>query len=338
MDELAFALGSPRATARIRSTPEDFQVDEVLGFEPDNDGDHAFLQIRKRGTNTEWLARELAKFAGVKPVDDGYSGLKDRHAVTSQWFSINLARKSEPDWAQLNSDSENVLHVTRNRRKLKRGAHAANQFILVLREIKDDAGDIERRVAIVRDLGVPNYFGEQRFGRDAQNVARAREWFAGGQSVRDRHERGMILSAARSYLFNRVLSRRVADGSWNQPLPGEAFILDGTHSFFVSDAIDDALRERISRFDIHPSGPMWGKGEIPARGAARALEENTLSDEAALCAGLENAGLRQERRALRLRVEALQSERLCDDALKLSFVLEPGSYATTVLREFVSAT
>ncbi len=335
MTELAFALNPPAATATLRATPEDFQVDEVLGFEPDGAGDHVLLHIRKRNTNTEWLARQIAKFAAVKPVDVGYSGLKDRNAVTSQWFSVNLAGIPEPDWTQLNSDTVNVLRVARNRRKLKRGAHAANEFIITLRDVDGDTGDIERRLQSIALHGVPNYFGEQRFGIDAQNIELARALFAGERRIDDRHRRGLIFSAARSFLFNAVLSRRVADGTWNQAIAGDAFVLDGTRSFFVAADIDDDVRRRIREHDIHPSGPLWGRGDLPAQATVRELEQNTLAAHALLRDGLERAGMSQERRALRLRVHALTWTFSDARTLRLAFRLEPGSYATVVLAELV---
>ena len=174
----SYVLGAPLVTATLRTAPEDFEVHEVLGFEPDGVGDHALLLIQKRNTNTEWLARNLAKFAGVKQVDVGYGGLKDRNAVTSQWFSVNLSGKTEPDWSQLESAETRVLRVTRNRRKLKRGAHHGNRFVITLRDVRGEASDLEARLHAIRTHGVPNYFGAQRFGIDANNIAQAHAMFA----------------------------------------------------------------------------------------------------------------------------------------------------------------
>jgi tRNA pseudouridine13 synthase len=335
MIELPFCLGAPAATATLRATPDDYQVDEVLGFEPDGTGDHVLLHVRKRDTNTEWLARQLAKFARVRPIDVGYSGLKDRNAVTTQWFSVNLAGAAEPDWTRLNSDNVQVLQVARNRRKLRRGVHAANRFVIALRNVQGDRADLEQRLRTIAAHGVPNYFGEQRFGHDAGNVGRAREMFASQRPVRDRHARGMLLSAARSHVFNLVLAQRVADRTWNRPLPGDAFTLDGTHSFFVADTIDETLHRRLAEFDIHPSGPLWGRGEPPSRGAARELERAVVAGNPELAEGLERAGLSQERRAARLPVRSLEWADAGTTALQLRFQLEPGAYATTVLRELI---
>jgi tRNA pseudouridine13 synthase len=333
MTDLPFAYGPPPATARLRATPEDFQVDELLGFEPDGVGDHALLHVRKRNTNTDWLARQITKLAHVKPVDVGYCGLKDRNAVTTQWFSVNLSGKTEPDWAQLNDDNTHVQLATRHRRKLQRGAHKANRFTITLRELHGDRVELEQRLQRIAADGVPNYFGEQRFGSDAQNVERARALFANPDAVRDRHQRSILISAARSYLFNAVLARRVSERTWNRALDGEACMLDGTHSFFVVDAVDATLEQRIATHDVHPSGPLWGRGEPALRGRARQVEDDVLAPFDDLRAGLEQAGLRQERRALRLRVQQLVWDFPDAQSLRLEFVLTPGSYATTVLRE-----
>ena len=332
----SYVLGAPLATATLRTTPEDFEVHEVLGFEPDGVGDHALLLIQKRNTNTEWLARNLAKFAGVKQVDVGYGGLKDRNAVTSQWFSVNLSGKTEPDWSQLESADTRVLRATRNRRKLKRGAHHGNRFVITLRDVNGEASELEARLQAIHAHGVPNYFGAQRFGIDANNIEQARAMFAGENKVNDRHQRGLYLSAARSLLFNAVLSRRVTDHTWSTALPGDALMLEGTHSFFVAEVIDATLMQRLAFGDVHPTGPLWGRGELASRLDARHVEDQVLTEYAAFRIGLEQAGLDQERRALRLLVQNLTWQFNVDNTVRLDFMLPSGAYATTVLRELVT--
>lgn len=336
MMNYSYVLGAPLATATLRTTPEDFEVHEVLGFEPDGVGDHALLLIQKRNTNTEWLARNLAKFAGVKQVDVGYGGLKDRNAVTSQWFSVNLSGKTEPDWSQLESAETHVLRATRNRRKLKRGAHHGNRFVITLRDVSGEASELEARLHAIRAHGVPNYFGAQRFGIDANNIEQARAMFAGENKVNDRHQRGLYLSAARSLLFNAVLSRRVTDETWSTALPGDALMLEGTHSFFVADVIDATLMQRLNSGDVHPTGPLWGRGELASHLEVRRIECQVLTQYAEFRIGLEQAGLDQERRALRLLVQNLTWQFNSDNTVRLDFMLPSGAYATTVLRELVA--
>jgi tRNA pseudouridine13 synthase len=334
--EWAFAAGKPSVTGVMRATPEDFAVDEVLGFEPDGEGEHQLIHIRKRNTNTDWLAKQLARFAGVKPMDVSYAGLKDRNAVTTQWFSVGLAGKPEPDWKQIENDEIQLLQVARHRRKLRRGALKGNRFRLHITQLSGDLTGLEECLQRVTRDGVPNYFGEQRFGFDHGNLRRADAMFRGEFRERDRHKRGLYLSAARSYLFNEVLSRRVAEGTWNLPLPGEALILAGSHSFFVADEIDTTILGRLEEWDIHPSGPLWGRGELASHAEARALEQEVLAVYSDWCSALEKEGLEQERRALRLPVQDLSW--IIDEeqkVLTLSFMLDAGSYATTVLRELV---
>lgn len=335
--EWAYASGAPSTTGVMRALPEDFAVEEVLGFEPDGEGEHVLIHIRKRNANTEWVARQLARFAGVKPMDVSYAGMKDRNAVTTQWFSIGLAGKPEPDWKLIENDDIQVLHVARHRRKLRRGALKGNRFRLHITKLNGDLVGLEERMQRVARDGVPNYFGEQRFGFNHDNLRRADAMFRGEFRERDRHKRGIYLSAARSYLFNEVLSRRVADGTWKLPLPGEALMLAGSHSFFVADEIDATILARIEEGDIHPSGPMWGRGELASHAEARELEQEVLAAHGDWCTALEKEGLEQERRALRLPVQDLSWVIDAEQqVLTLSFMLDAGSYATTVLREVVA--
>lgn len=327
------AHGGPVARGRLRAEPADFRVEEVLGFEPDGHGEHAFLWIEKTGANTDWVARRLAQAAGVAPMAVGYAGLKDRHAVTRQAYTLQLAGRAEPDWQALGIEGVEVLSVARHSRKLRRGAHRGNRFVIRLREVEGDTGAIAARLETIAALGVPNAFGEQRFGREGGNVALAEALFAGRRLPRE--QRGIALSAARSALFNAVLARRVEDGNWNRPLEGEVWVLDGTHAIFGPEPWSEALAQRLAALDIHPGGPMWGSGELRSTGEVAALEREVAAMHATLAAGLERAGLAQERRALRLRVRDLRHAWVGEGQLELSFGLERGAFATAVLRELL---
>lgn len=319
----------------MRACPEDFRVDELRDGEADGEGEHLLLHIRKRNRNTEEVARTLARCAGVRARDVSYCGLKDRVAVTTQWFSVWLPGKADPDWSPILNDDLELLSQARTRRKLQRGGLRGNQFTLVLRDVQGDRAALEKRLSAVLENGVPNYFGEQRFGRDAGNLSAALEMFA-GRRVKDRHRRGLYLSAARSFLFNEVLAARVRDSNWNKALPGEALQLAGSRSFFIAEVIDDDIIERLARSDVLPSGPLWGRGSLPSLGVALDLEESVLAGFSAYRAGLEKAGLKQERRALRLPVNDLQWQWLDDEnSLQLTFSLPAGCYATSVLGELV---
>jgi len=328
---LPYAWGGPPLRARLRVAPEDFVVDEDLGFAPDGSGEHVFVRVEKRGANTDWVARELAQFARIAPDAVSYAGLKDRHAVTRQTFSLHLAGRADPDWSDLTHAEFRVLDAQRHSRKLKRGALRGNAFRIVLREIAGDRTAAESALAHIARAGVPNYFGEQRFGRGGGNVQRALAMF-GGRRVQ-RHERGLLLSAARSHLFNVVLAERVRRGDWAAGGADDVWMLAGTHSIFGPEPPSDALRERVTRGDIAPTGALWGVGELRSTGAVAQLEHDIAAAQAELAAGLVAAGLKQERRALVLRAQDLRWQWLGPDALEIAFGLEAGAYATTLLRE-----
>lgn len=336
-DRLPQAHGPAVLRAHMRTTPEDFFVEELPGFEPSGSGEHLLLTVEKRGINTAFAARHIAQWAGVPEMGIGYAGLKDRHAVTRQRFSVHLPKKVAPDLATLALDNgEERLRVVEHSwhaKKLPRGALAGNRFELVLRQVEGERDAIQARLHAIAERGVPNYFGEQRFGRDGDNVANAKAMFA-GRRVR-REQRTLLLSAARSELFNRVLAARVAAQCWDSPLDGEVWMLDGSRSVFGPEPFDASLAQRLADFDIHPTGPLWGRGELRSAAAAAELEQATLADEDALSlrAGLEAEGLKQERRALRLRPASLEWDWPEADVLRLRFALPPGTYATVVLAE-----
>lgn len=323
-DDYPYAFGAPPLQGVLRSVPEDFVVEERLGFEPSGQGSHRMLWIEKRGANTDWVAKRLARAAGCRPMDVGFCGMKDRHAVTRQWFSVP-APKSEIDWSSLGIEGVRVLDVHAHDRKLRRGAHRANRFTLTVRDVDGD-DDLEARVERARVHGVPNYFGPQRFGRDGDNVARAVDGARGG----------IFLSAARSFLFNAVLAERVRNGTWNRLLPGEAVQLEGSGSFFLAEPDDEALAARLAAFDIHPSGPLWGRGEPVTRDAAREIEQGIVDAFPELAHLVEKVGMRQERRALRLVVHDLSVARTADNVIVLAFELAPGAFATSALRELIT--
>lgn len=332
-DDLPTAHGPAVLRAHIRTRPEDFFVEEIAGFEPSGAGEHLLLTIEKRGMNTAFAVKRIAAWAGVGEMAIGYAGLKDRHAVTRQRISVHLPKKVAPDLALLQSDDLRVLEHHWHSRKLPRGALAANRFVLVLRDVKGDRVAIEARLQAIAAQGVPNYFGEQRFGRGGDNVAQALAMFRGRRVAREK--RGLLLSAARSELFNRVLAARVRSATWNRPLDGEVWMLDGRRSVFGPEAMTEDLLRRLEAFDIHPTGPLWGRGELRTQDAAAACEEAALTggDAPALRRGLEKAGLEQERRALRLRPAGLEWSWHADDTLEISFALPAGTYATSVLAE-----
>ncbi|MEJ2383909.1 MAG: tRNA pseudouridine(13) synthase TruD [Xanthomonadales bacterium] len=333
-DDWAWVLGRPTATGRLRSTPADFQVTELPLVEPSGEGTHLWLQIEKTGANTDWVAAQLARAAGVPRRDVGFAGLKDRNAVTRQWFSIGLQEAQRDDWRDWSIEGVTVLAAHRHARKLQRGALRGNRFRLVVRELRGDAGDLEARLQSIAARGAPNYFGPQRFGHGGRNVARALHWLEHGGRIR-KPLRGIYLSALRSLLFNRVLSARVADGTWDRLLDGDIAQLDGSRALFECTLPDETLDRRCADFDIHPTGPLPGRGGKRPLRAAAACEDRILAADRPLVEALERAGLEAARRSLRLRAAELDW-RLEEDRLELVFELPAGAYATSLLRELVS--
>jgi tRNA pseudouridine13 synthase len=326
------AHGAPLPGARLKTAPEDFHVEEQLSFEPSAIGPHWLLRVEKRAANTRWVAAEIARLAGVPTGDVGYAGLKDRQAVAVQWFSVpNLATTAE-FWAGVRTPEFKVLDARANLRKLKIGALSGNRFRIRLRDATWPRDALEHKLEALRMHGAPNYFGPQRFGRDGYNLDRVAAWVQSGAAPRGRAERGFTLSAARSLLFNAVLARRVEAGDWSQLAPGDLASLDGSGSHFSVAAVDEELRRRLTEFDIHPSGPLWGRG-APATTGQALQHELEVSRELSTVAGLLAAeGLVQERRALRCAVRDLAAERDAS-TLTLSFSLGRGQFATAVLRE-----
>jgi tRNA pseudouridine13 synthase len=318
----------------MRDTPEDFVVHEWLGFSADRAGDHFLLKVRKRGANTMWVAKQLAKLGKLHPRDVGFAGLKDRDAIAEQSFTVPARSAIAEQWVGVAGDGFEVLSAERHRRKLKRGALRGNEFEIVLRAFEGDPARLEQRLQTIALAGVPNYFGPQRFGRAGHNIATALAWFSGESPSPERVERGFALSAARAAIFNAVLAERIRNGSWDQLQPGDLANLNGSGSIFPVDAIDEVLAERCQRLDIHPTGPMWGDNSPTTGGAVAALEREVANRHALLSEGLGRGRLESERRALRTAVANLQWSRAGND-VTLRFRLPRGAFATAVLHELI---
>jgi len=297
--------GDPICSGRIKVQPEDFEVTENLGFDPIGSGEHLFLKVRKTNANTAWVASQLAAFVGIRPMDVGYAGRKDRRAVSTQWFSCWLPGQKDPNWQNFCTEGVEILEISRHGRKLKKGNLIGNEFRITVRDLPQDAElgrKLLQRIETIKESGVPNYFGDQRFGRDCGNLYRADALLTGKIRVRDRQKRGLYLSAARSYLFNLILSARVTDNSWRQQT-------------------DDGR---------NPSGPLYGLGHD-----GYPDESRLLSSMQSWCDGLERLGLKQSRRELLMEAVDLTGELNSPDQLALRCTLRKGCYATSLLREIV---
>ena len=328
------AFGEPCGSAQLKACAEDFQVDEVLDIPLSGSGEHLWLWVEKRLLNTEEAARRLAKAAGVSLRHISYAGLKDRQALTRQWFSVHLPGKADPQLSAAESDELRILDIQRHSRKLQRGAHSANGFTIRLTDLKADQTALEARLQTIAVQGVPNYFGLQRFGEQGNNLLGAFEYAQRKELPMQRNLRSRLLSTGRSALFNRVLAQRVQSLAWNIAQVGDVLAFTTSRSFFIAGA-EECQDPRLAQLDVHPTGPLWGEGELVSQGSTQQQELAVAELWPELCAWLERANLQQERRILRLPVGELNWEFLADDCLQVQFVLPPGCFATVVLREMV---
>ncbi|MGM3174734.1 tRNA pseudouridine(13) synthase TruD [Dickeya lacustris] len=337
VDSLFWLYGKPQSTGVLRASDDDFVVIEDLGFAPDGDGEHVLVRLRKRGCNTLFVAEALAKFAGIPVRAVSYAGLKDRHAVSEQWFCLHLPGKTDPVWSEFALEGCEILEARRHRRKLRIGALRGNSFRVVLRDISDRA-DVCERLEKITHGGVPNYFGSQRFGRAGNNLEQARRWANNEIRVKERSKRSFYLSAARSELFNRVTSTRLENYGTTQVLIGDALQLAGRGSWFVATSEELAeLQARVSARELLITGPLPGQNDAGAQADALAFEQHCLGDQALLLSLLARERVESARRAMMLYPRDMRSAWLDEATLELNFWLPSGSFATSVVRELLVA-
>lgn len=331
-----YAYGIPKSTALFKVTPEDFKVTEFFSDPFSGQGEHIILKIEKRGLNTEEVVRSLARAINKPAKLISYAGLKDKQAITTQYLSVHAPGEEIEGIAQLSAPGWKVLESTRHNKKLKPGFLAGNQFEIHLHEVVESEEIITRLKRIALE-GVPNYFGEQRFGREAGNLVRAEELLVQGRKVKDKFLKGLYYSAARSWLFNLILTKRVENNSWNTVLAGDVIQLEGSNSIFVAEEADELLSHRIKEKDISPASPLAGKSKNKATGLAQSLINEVYEQWQPWVQALEQQGLEEAWRANILHVFDLNWV-LEGTSLKLSFTLPVGAYATVVLRELIRYT
>lgn len=336
----AYLHGAPEASGIIKQHAEDFVVVEDLGFPLSGDGEHQLILVEKTNANTAFVAEALAKFTGLPLRAVTYAGRKDKYAVTRQWFGLHAPGKADFDFSSFALPGVKVLTQTRHNKKLKTGQLKGNRFTLTLREVSDVAA-VEARLGLINKTGVPNYFGEQRFGmvrrdengerQEGGNLQLAARMVA-GETIRNRNKRSMALSALRSFIFNECVSQRLQDGLFEQVLTGDAVILSGSNSFFIHDGTDASVGQRYQARDLSPSAPLWGAGKLPTSAAPARLEQAVADQYAQATDFLASAGLKHERRALKIWPENLEWQSQ-GDTLTVCFSLPSGCFATSVLRE-----
>ncbi|GAA3911466.1 MULTISPECIES: tRNA pseudouridine(13) synthase TruD [Gibbsiella] len=335
MAHLSWLHAKPRGSGVLKANPEDFVVVEDLGFEPDGEGEHLLVNIRKNGCNTQFVAENLARFAGIHARSVSYAGLKDRNAVTEQWFCLHLPGKTDPDLGQFALAGCEVLRAARHRRKLRIGTLKGNAFTLILRQISDRQ-EVEQRLAAIADQGVPNYFGSQRFGHGGNNLVMAKRWANDEIRVRERNKRSFYLSASRSALFNQVASARLADGLQATVLAGDALQLTGRGSWFVAQTDElPSLQQRVDAGELRVTAPLPGDGEPGTADAALQFEQQCLAEQPELLTLLKRERVEPARRALLLQPQNMRWNWWDDVTVELRFWLPAGSFATSVVREIM---
>lgn len=321
--------------ADFRATPEDFEVEEIAAYPATGTGEHAFAFIEKRGLTTRDAVRALCERVGADPDAAGWAGLKDRHAVTRQWISIFGA---SPD-ALLRADLEGirVLEATLHPQKLRTGHLRANRFRIRLRRF--ERARIEELRWLLSELeqhGLPNYYGEQRFGRDGNNAERALRWVRGeARAPRAGFQRKLQMSALQSQIFNRCVAQRVQSSTLGKIYPGDLVKKHESGGLFVAPDVE-GTQARADAWEISPTGPIFGAKMRWPEGDARAREEALFADS-----GLTLDRLIKwkrvapgTRRFVRVPVVNLQLT-VSDNTVELDFTLPAGSYATILVREIL---
>jgi tRNA pseudouridine13 synthase len=276
----------------------------------------------------------LSKLLGKSLKQISYAGLKDRQAITTQWLSVHCPGEDIANSSSLAGQGWRVIESTRHIKKLKTGAIAGNQFGIMLRDI-ERCDALDYKIKYIKQHGVPNYFGPQRFGHQGQNILKSQRFLIEGQRVKDRFLRGLYYSTARSFLFNHILSKRIATGNWNQALAGDVLQLAGTHSIFSIENPDEAMITRINQHDLSPASVLYGIGRDRASLDALLIQQEALKNLQAWCVALEQHGLEKGYRA-NILLPLNLSWAWQPEGLAVSFELPAGAYATSVLREMVA--
>ena len=330
--KLNYLLGKPQQAGRLKAEFADFIVREELGYPLAGEGEFVAVKVRKTNANTLFVGEQLAKFVGISAKNMSYAGLKDRHAVTEQWFCLHLAGKETPDFSAFECEGVEVLEVTRHNRKIRTGALEGNYFELLLRDVVE-TDELKQRLNQLQAVGFPNYFTEQRFGRDGHNLTQALRWAKGEIQVKDRKKRSFYLSAARSEVFNLVVSERLKQGVANRVLPNDIVQLSGSHSWFVADEKEDlnVLQLRLEQGDLQLTAPLIGETAQPAC----SLENDIVQQHQDIVNLMKQERLKPARRPLLMKPKDFNWQ-FEETGLRLKFYLPAGSYATALVRELVN--
>lgn len=322
----------PKQTALLKAECADFVVKEQLGYDMSGDGEFVAVKVRKTDCNTLFVGEQLAKFAGISARNMSYAGLKDRKAVTEQWFSLQMPGQQTPDFSQFSLEGVEILDVTRHQRKIRIGSLQGNHFEILLRNA-EETDELKVRLDFLAKNGFPNYFTEQRFGRDGNNLTQALRWANGEINVKDRNKRSFYLSATRSEIFNLIVAKRIELGLAQQVLNGDILQLNGSHSWFVVDESEDLaqLQQRLAQQDVLLTAPLIGEEEK----SAVDFEHEIFAQHQALFDLMRQERMKAARRAILMQPQHFQWQ-FEPNGLRLQFALPAGSYATALIRELVN--
>ena len=330
--KLNYLLGTPQQTGRLKAEFADFIVREELGYPLAGEGEFVAVKVRKTNANTLFVGEQLAKFVGISVKNMSYAGLKDRHAVTEQWFCLHLAGKETPDFSTFECEGMEILEVTRHNRKIRTGALEGNHFELLLRDVVE-TDELKQRLNQLQEIGFPNYFTEQRFGRDGHNLTQAQRWASGEISVKDRKKRSFYLSAARSEVFNLVVSQRITDHQMQTVLLGDYLQLAGSNSFFEVKAEDLVQsQQRLDENDVLLTAPLIGENSLEQNGNER--EKAIVAQHENLISLMKKERMNTARRAMLCKPQDLRWQ-FEPEGLRITFFLNSGSYATGLVRELI---
>lgn len=333
MMDLAYLQKTPpKQTALLKAECADFVVKEQLGYDMSGDGEFVAVKVRKTDCNTLFVGEQLAKFAGISARNMSYAGLKDRKAVTEQWFSLQMPGQPTPDFSQFSLEGVEILDVTRHQRKIRIGSLQGNHFEILLRNV-EETDELKVRLDFLAKNGFPNYFTEQRFGRDGNNLTQALRWANGEIKVKDRNKRSFYLSAARSEIFNLIVSKRMELNLAQQILVGDVLQLNGSHSWFEVDESEDLaqLQQRLAQQDVLLTAPLIGEEEK----SAVDFEHEIFAQHQALFALMRQERMKAARRPILMHPQYFQWQ-FEPNGLRLQFALPAGSYATALIRELVN--
>jgi tRNA pseudouridine13 synthase len=313
----------------IKTEFSDFKVHENLPIELSGNGEHLYLLIEKTNANTRYVVGELASHFQCSDREIGYAGMKDRHGITTQWFSIYLTKARHKEWQDIQHPEFKVLEATLHNKKLKIGDLDSNSFEITVRDFDGDFEKVEKRIDALNKTGYSNYFGSQRFGNDGNTLEEAKQWLVNGERVKKSQE-GLYISAIRSFLFNEILELRVKQGSWNKIILGELAWNPSDDNYMLVESVDDGLTPGLI-----PTIQLFGRDRFQARSEAADIEKEIFVENDELCQLLLNRKVNADRRACFTRPQQLAVTQLNASTLVFRFTLEKGCYATVLLDQIL---